>query len=99
VYGISHYESVRKEIVRLLRDERKRRKLSNYAVSKRCGVSQTMLSLVDRGLRNPKIEILLRIADGIGIKLSFIIEKATNTVVRAENRKCIAKSRGATEER
>ncbi len=87
MYGFSHYESVRKEIVRLLREERKRRKLSNYAVSKRCGVSQTMLSLVDRGLRNPKIEILLRIADGIGVKLPFIIGKATKTVLRRKTGK------------
>jgi len=85
VHGFSHYESVRKEIVRLLREERKRRKLSNYAVSQRCGVSQTMLSLVDRELRNPKIEILLRIADGIGANLPAIIEKATRNVARPQN--------------
>ncbi len=87
MYGFSHYESVRKEIIRLLQKERKRRKLSNYAVSKRCGVSQTMLSLVDRGLRNPKIEILLRIADGIGASLPAIIEKAARTIVREKNSK------------
>jgi len=86
VYGFSHYEAVRKEIVRLLQEERKRRKLSNYAVSKRCGVSQTMLSLVDRGLRNPKIEILLRIADGIGANLPAIINKATRTVADRKSR-------------
>jgi transcriptional regulator with XRE-family HTH domain len=74
------------EIIRLLREERKRRKLSNYAVSKRCGVSQTMLSLVDRGLRNPKIEILLRIADGIGVKLPVVIDKATRAVIRGKKR-------------
>ena len=36
---IRHYEAVRRELVRLLRDERIRRKLSNYAVSQRSGVS------------------------------------------------------------
>ena len=89
MHGFSHYESVRKEIIRLLQKERKRRKLSNYAVSKRCGVSQTMLSLVDRGLRNPKIEILLRIADGIGADLPALIVKATRTIMREKNSKSI----------
>ena len=35
-----------------------------------------MLSLVERGLRNPTIELLLRLADGIGTDLSTIIKKA-----------------------
>jgi len=64
------------EIIRLLREERISRKLSNYAVAQRCGVSESMLSLIERGLRNPTMEIMLRIADGIGIDLSEIIKKA-----------------------
>jgi transcriptional regulator with XRE-family HTH domain len=35
-----------------------------------------MLSLVERGLRNPTLELLLRIADGIGADLPAIIKKA-----------------------
>jgi len=35
-----------------------------------------MLSLVERGLRNPTLELLLRIADGIGVDLSIVIKKA-----------------------
>ena len=75
--SISQYEAVREEIVRLLREERKRRKLSNYAVAQRSGVSESMLSLIERGLRNPTMEIMLRIADGIGADLSAIIKKAS----------------------
>ncbi|MGA3266495.1 MAG: helix-turn-helix transcriptional regulator [Verrucomicrobiota bacterium] len=73
---IRHYEAIRAEIVRLLRKERERRKLSNYAVSQRSGVSESMLSLVERGLRNPTMELMLRIADGIGADLGAIIKKA-----------------------
>jgi transcriptional regulator with XRE-family HTH domain len=76
VPSISHYEAVRGEIVRLLREERKRHKLSNYAVAQRSGVSESMLSLVERGLRNPTMELMLRIADGIGVDLSVILKKA-----------------------
>ena len=79
---IRHYETLRSEIIRLLREERELRKLSKYAVSQRSGVSQSMLSLVERGLRNPTMELVLRIADGIGADLPAIIKKA-----RAKKRK------------
>ena len=74
--GIAYYESIRKEIIRLLREERERRKLSKYAVAQRSGVSESMVGLVERGLRNPSIELLLRMSDGVGVDLSEIITKA-----------------------
>ena len=73
---IEHYEAMVTEIVRLLSEERRRRKLSNYAISKRCGVSQSMLSQVERGLRNPTLELILRISDGIGADFPAIIKRA-----------------------
>jgi transcriptional regulator with XRE-family HTH domain len=76
VPDIRHYEALRAEIVRLLQKERERRKLSKYTVSQRSGVSQSMLSLVERGLRNPTLELMLRIADGIGADLPALIKKA-----------------------
>jgi len=76
VPSIGHYEALRGEIVRLMREERLHRKLSNYAVSQSSGVSESMLSLIERGLRNPTMEIMLRIADGIGVDLSVILKKA-----------------------
>ena len=78
--GIRHYEAVCDEIVRLLQEERQKRKLTNYAVSQLSGVSESMLSLVERGLRNPTLELTLRIADGIGADLPALIKKASITV-------------------
>lgn len=80
--GIGHYEAIRKEIIRLLQKERVRRKLSNYAVAQNSGVSESMLSLVERGLRNPTMELVLRIADGIGADLPALIAKSTTTIQR-----------------
>jgi predicted transcriptional regulator len=82
VPGIRHYEAVCDEIVRLLRQERERRRLSNYAVSQSSGVSESMLSLVERGLRNPTLELTLRIADGIGADLPTLIKKAQSKVLK-----------------
>jgi transcriptional regulator with XRE-family HTH domain len=80
VPNIGHHEAIRVEIVRLLRQERERRKLSKYVVSKRSGVSQSMLSLVERGLRNPTMELMLRIADGIGSDLPRLVKKAQTNI-------------------
>jgi len=80
VAQIAQYEALRAEIVRLMREERERRNLSKYAVARHSGVSQSMLSLVERGLRNPTMELMLRIADGIGVDLSALIKKARRTV-------------------
>ena len=77
---IGHYEVLRAEIIRLLREEREQRKLSKYAVAQRSGVSESMLSLVERGFRNPTLELMLRISDGIGVDLATIIRKAKKTV-------------------
>ncbi len=77
-----HYQAVCTEIIRLLREERKQRKLSNYVVSQESGVSESMLSLVDRGLRNPSLELMLKIAGGTGADLPALIKKAQATVSR-----------------
>lgn len=73
-------------MVRLLQAERERRKLSNYAVAQNCGVSESMLSLIERGLRNPTMELLLRVADGIGADLPALIQRATATVERKQSK-------------
>ena len=77
-----HHQAVCAEIIRLLKTERERRKLSKYAVWKRTGVSQSMLSLVERGLRNPTLELTLRIADGIGVDLTRLIKKAQASILK-----------------
>jgi transcriptional regulator with XRE-family HTH domain len=82
VPDIRHYEALRTEIIRLLQQEREGKQLSKYVVSQRSGVSQSMLSLVERGLRNPTLELLLRIADGIKADLPEIIKKAQRRVSR-----------------
>ena len=78
--NLAHYEAIVAETVRILKAERIRRGLSNYAVSKRSGVSQSMLSLVEKGTRNPSLELLLRIADATQADLPKIIKKAQTTI-------------------
>jgi transcriptional regulator with XRE-family HTH domain len=80
VSNAGHHRAVCAETIRLLKTERQRLKLSKYTVWKRSGVSQSMLSLVERGLRNPTLELTLRIADGIGVDLTALIKQAQASI-------------------
>lgn len=66
------------EIARLLRNERTRQGLSMTEVANRAGLSQQMVSYVERGMRNPTVDTLLRITPVLNIDLWKLIKKATN---------------------
>lgn len=74
------YQLVCAEIVRLLEAERKRKGLSRYAVAAHCGLSEQMIGYVERGLRNPSLETVVRLAAGIGVDLAAIIKRAYKSV-------------------
>lgn len=63
-------------VVRLLREEREKRGLSMNVVAQRSGLSHSIVSLVERDLRNPTLDTLLRIAEAIEIDLGEIITRA-----------------------
>jgi transcriptional regulator with XRE-family HTH domain len=45
-------------------------------VAERAGLSQQMVSYVERGMRNPTLETLLRIAAALEIDLAVILAQA-----------------------
>jgi transcriptional regulator with XRE-family HTH domain len=63
-------------VVRLLREEREKRGLSMNVVAQRSGLSHSIVSLIERDLRNPTLDTLLRITEAIGIDLGAIITRA-----------------------
>ena len=77
---VGHHQAVCAEIIRLLFAERKRQGLSNYSLSKLSGVSQSMISLVERELRNPSMELMLKLAGAIEADLPNLIRKAQKTL-------------------
>ena len=64
-------------IICLLREERERRGLSKCAVEQRAGVSQQMVGYVERGLRNPSLETVVRMAAALEVNLADIIRRAS----------------------
>jgi len=77
-------EAVSAQVVRLLRDERKRRGISMDVLAQRAGLSQSMISLTERDLRNPTLDTLLRIADVLEVELSDILAKAKRAAVAGQ---------------
>ena len=70
------------QVIKLLREERERRGISKYTLSAECGLAQQTISYMERGLRQPSFETILRIADGMGVDLEDVIRKARVTVAK-----------------
>jgi transcriptional regulator with XRE-family HTH domain len=60
-----------------------RRGFSMNAVAKKSGLSQQMVSYVERGMRNPTLDTLLRMANALNVDLWKLIKRAST----ARNRK------------
>jgi transcriptional regulator with XRE-family HTH domain len=82
--GDKTHRAVCVEIVRLLREERERRGISKYALAETSGLSEQTIGYVERGLRNPSLETVVRIAAGLEIDLGDFIKRANKTVHRCK---------------
>jgi transcriptional regulator with XRE-family HTH domain len=69
-------ESVCSQVARLLREERERQKLSMTVLAERAGLSQQSISYIERGMRIPNLDTLLRIAGVLKIDLGGVIKQA-----------------------
>ena len=72
------------EVVRLLRDERERGGMSMNRLAEKSGLSQSMISYVERGMRNPTLDTLLRIANALDVDLWKLIKRASAVTDRRE---------------
>ena len=71
-------------VAHALRKERLRQKLSMNALAQRGGLSQQMVSYVERGMRNPTLDTLFRISVALGIDLPTLIERAVKAAQRGK---------------
>lgn len=69
-------ERVGAEMARLLRASRERQGLSMTSVAERAGLSQQMVSFVERGLRKPTLDTLLRITEALAENLPAMLAQA-----------------------
>jgi transcriptional regulator with XRE-family HTH domain len=76
-------ESVNSNVAQLLRKARQDRGLSMNVVAQRSGLSHSIISLIERDLRSPTLDTLLRIADAVEIDLGQVITKARKEAAKA----------------
>ena len=63
-------------VARILKEERERQGVSMTRLAVKCGLSQQMISFVERQLRNPTLDTLLRITGALDLSLSEVIRRA-----------------------
>jgi len=73
-------------VARILRQERERRGISMTGLGERAGLSQQMVSYVERDMRNPSLDTLLRMCDALGIELDSVIRRAKKTAAKRSER-------------
>ena len=64
------------QIVGLLRKEREHRRISKDALTERSGLSDQRIGYVERGLRSPSLQTIVRLAAGLEVDISAIVEHA-----------------------
>ena len=84
-------EKINEKIAINLKLLRKSRKLTLEEVSKISGVSKSMLGEIERGGTNPTILVLWKIAEGLKIPLTTLIEeeKSEYVLVKKEEKRLI----------
>jgi transcriptional regulator with XRE-family HTH domain len=65
-------------VVAMLKKERLRQKLSMNLLAERAGLSQQMVSYVERGMRKPTLDTIFRMSAALEVDLSAVVKKATN---------------------
>ena len=68
-------KKVKKAFGNALREVRKRRGLSQLDVSTASDLDRAYLSELERGLKNPSLETIFRLADAMGVPATELIKK------------------------
>ena len=79
--------AVHSEVIRLLREERERQGISQYELAPKAGLSASTLSVIERELRNPTLDTLLRIAGVLEVELGELLSQASAEVRKRGKKK------------
>ena len=74
------YEAIQPEmdVIRAIVDARTSQNLTQKELSERTGINQADISKLENGTRNPSINLLKRLAEGMGMTLKIEFAKALN---------------------
>lgn len=75
------YEAIQPEmdVIRAIVDARASQNLTQKELAERTGINQADISKIENGTRNPSLNLLKRLADGMGmvLKIEFIPKQTT----------------------
>ena len=68
--------TVAEALCEVIRERRLAAGLSQEALAHKAGVHRTYVGLLERGLRNPTVEVALHLSEALGVSLSRLIREA-----------------------
>lgn len=75
----SDEEQLWRTIARLVAEQRHARRLSQRELAELCGTTQSAIARVERGVRPPRLDTLLRIASALDCELRVQLRPRTTT--------------------
>jgi len=69
-------DAISTQVTRLLKEQRRKRRLSLNVLAQKAGVARQTVSYVEQEVRNPTLDTLLRITTALEVDLEQIIAKA-----------------------
>ena len=76
---VKEYESIQPEmdVIRAIVEARTSQNLTQKELAERTGINQADISKLENGTRNPSVNLLKRLADGMGmvLKIEFVPEQ------------------------
>lgn len=71
---------INSECLRLLIEIRLKRGISHQKLADATGLSRAYIGLLEKGTRRPTLEVAIKLAQALGVKLSTIIAKSEKSV-------------------
>jgi transcriptional regulator with XRE-family HTH domain len=68
-------EDIRKIVGRNVREARQAAALSQEALADKAGIDRTYVSGVERGVRNPTVTIVVRLAEALGVTTADLLRQ------------------------
>jgi len=65
-----------KSFAAVLREYRSEKKITQEALAEKADIASKMVSLIERGARNPSLNVADSIAKGLGVSLAQMIKEA-----------------------
>ena len=79
-------QAICSRVCKLLREARTERQLSMTSLAQMTGLSQQAISYVEREMRTPSLDTLLRMTQALGIALGDVVNRAAKEVSKSAKR-------------